>query len=67
MYIENPSPVPPDLESAAIEQVAHWFQTRDYLGLKTHWPSGGTYLMFAQEPLLASVASTLRQYERWTF
>jgi hypothetical protein len=59
------SPLPADLESAAIEQVAHWFQTRDYLGLKTHWPSGGIYLMFAQEPLLPSVSTTLKQYERW--
>jgi hypothetical protein len=45
------SPLPPDLESAALEQVALWFQTRDYLGLKTHWPSGGIYLQFTQETL----------------
>ena len=37
------TPLPADLESAAVEQVAHWFQTRDYLGLKTSWPSGGTW------------------------
>jgi hypothetical protein len=24
------SPLPPDLESAAVEQLAYWFQTRDY-------------------------------------
>jgi Phage gp6-like head-tail connector protein len=60
------SPLPPDLESAAIEQVAHWFQTRDYLGLKTHWPSGGIYLMFTQDPLLPSVVATLKKYERWS-
>jgi hypothetical protein len=59
------SPLPPDLESAALEQVALWFQTRDYLGLKTHWPSGGIYLQFAQLPLLPSVAATIKQYERW--
>jgi hypothetical protein len=58
------SPLPADLETAAIEQAAHWFQTRDYLGLKTHWPSGGIYLMFAQEPLLPAVTTTLKQYER---
>jgi hypothetical protein len=59
------SPLPPDLENAALEQVAFWFQTRDYLGLKTYWPSGGIYLQFTQEPLLPAVAATLKQYERW--
>jgi hypothetical protein len=65
---DNPAAtrLPADLEQAAVEQVAHWFQTRDYLGLKTHWPSGGTYLQFTQEPLLPSVAATLKQFERWT-
>jgi hypothetical protein len=57
--------LPADLEQAAVEQAAHWFQTRDYLGLKTHWPSGGIYLQFTQEPLLPAVAATLKQYERW--
>jgi hypothetical protein len=57
--------LPADIEQAAVEQAAHWFQTRDYLGLKTHWPSGGIYLMFAQEPLLPAVSTTLKQYERW--
>jgi hypothetical protein len=60
------SPLPADIEQAAVEQIAHWFQTRDYLGLKTHWTSGGVYLQFTQEPLLPSVAATLKQYERWT-
>jgi Phage gp6-like head-tail connector protein len=57
--------LPADIEQAAVEQTAHWFQTRDYLGLKTHWPSGGIYLQFTQEPLLPAVAATLKQYERW--
>jgi hypothetical protein len=60
----NPSPLPADIEQAAVEQTAHWFQTRDYLGLKTHWPSGETYLQFTQDPLLPSVAATLKKYER---
>jgi hypothetical protein len=55
--IPGASPLPADLEHACVEQVAHWFQTRDYLGLKTHWPSGGTYLMFTQDPLLPAVAA----------
>jgi hypothetical protein len=57
--------LPADLETAAIEQVAYWFQTRDYLGLKTHWPSGGIYLQFTGLPLLPAVSTTLKQYERW--
>ena len=60
------TPLPCDLESAAIEQVAVWFQNRDKLGLIRHWPSGGTYLVFTQAPLLAQVAVCLRQYRRWT-
>ena len=59
------SPLPPDLESAAVEQTAHWFQTRDYLGLKTHWPSGATYQQFTGLPLLPAVSTTLKHYERW--
>jgi hypothetical protein len=58
-------PLPPGLEQAAVEQVAYWFQTRDYLGLKTHWPSGRTYLQFTGLPLLPSVAATLKKHERW--
>jgi hypothetical protein len=57
--------LPADLESAAIEQVAVWFQQRDKLGLIRYWPSGGTYLVFAQLPLLAQVSAVLRSYERW--
>jgi hypothetical protein len=59
------SPLPADLEHACIEQTAHWFQTRDYLGLKTHWPSGATYLQFTGLPLLPAVSTTLKHYERW--
>jgi hypothetical protein len=57
--------LPADLESAAIEQVAVWFQQRDKLGLIRYWPSGGTYLVFAQLPLLPQVSAVLRSYERW--
>ena len=57
--------LPADLESAAVEQVACWFQTRDFLGLKTHWPSGGTYLQFTQEPLLPAVRAVLTNYRTW--
>jgi len=64
-----PSPgqtaLPADLESAAIEQVAVWYQQRDKLGLIRHWPSSGTYLVMSQLPLLPQVAAMIRPYRRW--
>ena len=57
--------LPADLESAAVEQVAAWFQQRDRLGLIRYWPSGGTFLVFAQLPLLAQVTAALRPHQRW--
>jgi len=59
------SALPDDLESAAIEQVAAWFQQRDKLGLIRHWPSGGTYLVFIQLPMLPQVSEMLRAHQRW--
>src|SRR6185503_10436206 len=35
------APLPADLESAAVEQVAYWFQTQDKLGLIRNWPHDG--------------------------
>ena len=58
--------LPKDLEQAAIEQVAVWWQNRDKLGLIRHWPSSGTYLVISQLPLLPWVAVTLRRYQRWS-
>ena len=57
--------LPDELEQAAVEQVAFWFQTRDKLGLVRHWPKGGIYEEFAQTELLISVAAVLKKYERW--
>ena len=57
--------MPDDLEQAAVEQVAYWFQHRDKLGLLRAWPSGGTYEAFAQLDLLREVKAVLRKYERW--
>src|SRR3954470_14074782 len=57
--------LPADLEQAAVEQVAAWFQNRDKLGLDTIWPHAGTYEKFLQTPLLLSVAATLKRYERF--
>jgi hypothetical protein len=58
-------PLPPDLEQAAVEQVAFWFQNKDRLGLKTHWPSGEAYRQFATQDLLDSVQAVLARYRRW--
>jgi hypothetical protein len=58
--------LPADLESAAVEQVAVWFQQRETLGLIRHWPSGGTYLVFSQLPLLQQVSAMIRPYRRWS-
>jgi hypothetical protein len=58
--------LPADLENAAIEQVAYWFQTRDNIGLDTIWPHFGTYQKFAQLPLLLPVQQVLTHHRRWT-
>ena len=59
------TPLPSDLESAAVEQVAVWYQNRDKLGLIRHWPSSGTYLVLSQLPLLPQVVAMIRPYRRW--
>jgi len=65
---DNPQPIrlPADLEQAAVEQVAYWFQKRDKLGLKTYWPSGAAYQGFADQDLLESVKVVLRSHQRWS-
>ena len=62
---EGQRALPKDLENATTEQVAVWFQNKDKLGLIRHWPSGGTYLVLSQLPLLPWVAVTLRRHQRW--
>ncbi len=57
--------LPADVEQAAIEQVAAWFYNKEKIGLVRHWPSSGTYVVLSQQPLLTSVAATLRRYQRW--
>jgi len=60
------TPLPDDLQQAAIEQVASWFQNRDKLGLEVHWPKGGVYQRLSQLPLLPQVESVLQPYRRWS-
>jgi len=59
------TPLPADLEQAAVEQVAYWFQNRDKLGLMRIWPHHGTYEQFAQLDLLLEVRAVLEKHERW--
>ena len=60
------TPLPDDLEQAAVEQVAFWFTTRDKLGLKTYWPVSAAYYQFATQDLLDSVRAVLKPYQRWS-
>jgi hypothetical protein len=60
------TPLPSDLENAAVEQVASWFQNRDKLGLTRIWFHQGTYEQFSQLDLLLNVQAVLKRYERWT-
>ena len=59
------TPLPDDLEQAAVEQVAYWYRNRDKLGLTRNWPHDGTYEGFAQLDLLHEVKAVLKKYERW--
>jgi hypothetical protein len=65
--IEPPSAarLPDDLEQAAVDQVAYWFQKRDKLGVRISWPSSGTYQQFTTQDLLPSVQAVLTRYQRW--
>jgi hypothetical protein len=58
------TPLPDDLEQAAIQQTAFWFQNRDCLGVAREWPKGGLYKQFLDIDLLPSVRVTLRQHQR---
>jgi hypothetical protein len=58
--------LPDGLENACIEQVAWWFINREHLGLKTFWPSGAAYQLFATQDLLDSVKTTLSHYRRFS-
>jgi len=57
--------LPADVESAAVEQVAYWYQNRNRLGLVSISAEGGAIQQFAQLDLLPNVKPTLRKYERW--
>jgi hypothetical protein len=57
--------LPDDLEQAAVEEAAYWFQNREMLGLVRNRPYQGDYQQFAQLDLLLNVKAVLKRYERW--
>ena len=59
------TPLAADLETAAIEMVAFWYQNRDRVGVLREWPKGGIYQEFADIDLMPSVRAVLGRYERW--
>jgi hypothetical protein len=67
--LDPPVPVchnlPDEIEQAAVEQVAYWFQNRDRLGLLRIWDYHATYRHFADLDLLSSVRAVLAKYARW--
>ena len=62
--IPDATRLPADLEQAAVEQVAFWFQTRDHVGVNRQWPKGGTFETFPDLDLLPSVRAVLGRYRR---
>jgi len=58
------TPLPDDLEQAAVEQVSYWFRNKDKTGLIRSWPHDGTFEAFAQLDLLLEVRATLSKYRR---
>ena len=57
--------LPADLEHAAIEQVAFWFQRRDTAGVIRVWPTGGNYMQLVDTDLLPAVRAVLRRHTRF--
>jgi hypothetical protein len=56
--------LPADLETAAIEMVAFWYQNRDRAGVIRVWPKGGLFEEFQDIDLIPSVRAVLEKYER---
>ena len=56
--------LPDEIEQAAIEQCAYWYQNRDRLGLVSISGDGGAIQQFAQLDLLPSIKPLLKKYER---
>jgi hypothetical protein len=59
------TPLPADLEQAALEQVCWWFQNRDRLGLSRLWEYHGTYRHFGDLDLLTRTRAVLARHTRF--
>ena len=62
----NQTRLPADLEAAAVEMVAFWYQNRDRVGVLKEWSKGGIYQEFADIDLILSARVVLGRYTRWT-
>jgi len=60
----NPPALPDDLKSAAVEQVAYWYQNKDRLGMVAVAGEGGSLQKFPALDLLPAVAAALQRYAR---
>ena len=61
----SPPALPQDLQNAAVEQVAYWYQGRSRLGLASVSGDGGAVTQYKTLDLLPSVRAVLAKYERW--
>jgi hypothetical protein len=59
------TPLPAELEQAAMDQTVFWYQNRDRMGLSRVWDYHATYRQFADVDLLPGVRAVLAGYERW--
>lgn len=59
------TPLPADIEHAAVEQVAAWYLHRNKIGLIKDMPSGGIYQQYTALPLLSLTQLTIAKHERW--
>ena len=59
--------LPGEIESACIEQCAHWYQNRDRLGIASVSGQGGSLALSVVTPLslLPQVMAVIKKYERY--
>jgi hypothetical protein len=57
--------LPVEVENAAIEQVAFWFERRETQGVIRVWPTGGNYMQLVDTDLMPAVRAVLRRHTRF--
>lgn len=62
---EGETALPTEIEQAAVEQVAYWFQMRNSVGVWRSWPVNGDYKVYADPDLLPSVRAVLARHTRF--